>query len=179
MKGSRIRFVLWLFLFGFVLHEFEEWNLVEWQTRSFHPDPGFTTHQSRVLLVSLAVMGVGFAAPCIHFLEERTAVRILVPLFVAPIVANAFTHVLWTILFAGYAPGVATSVLVLLPAGLYLLWRSYVDRHLPGLVVVLLSLFVLGPSMGAISAGEKLSPTQVELQRAGGRVADWLKPQAR
>ncbi len=176
--NSRIRLALWLFLCGFVAHEFEEWNLVEWQLRNFSPDPGFSAHQSRVLLTLIATAGVFFAAPCIYFLSERAALRVLIPLFVIPILGNALTHIAWLVLFGSYASGVVTSILILTPIAAYLIWISYVDFYLPRVLLAILVLLALIPAICAIHAGRTISPSQIEVQKAGARVADFIKPAA-
>lgn len=173
---SRSRLAFWLFLAAFVLHELEEWNLVAWQIRSFSPEPGFSAHQARVLLVAFALLGFCFAAPCIHFLKERAAYRVLLPLFVVPILANALSHITWLVLFRSYAPGVVTAGLLLTPTGGYLLWSCARRRHLPRAVVVLLALLTLAPVIAVTMSGRTLSRDQIELQEIGGRIADAICP---
>lgn len=167
---------MWLFLAGFVLHEFEEWNLVEWQIQNFDPDPGFTAHQARVLLILFALAGSCFAAPCILFLRERSAARVLVPLFVAPIFANSLTHISWLVLFGSYVPGVATSILLLAPVGGMLIWICYAEEYLPRVFVMLLLALTLFPPLGAGFAGRTLSQRQIEIQEKGGQFANRIWP---
>jgi hypothetical protein len=124
----------------------------------------------------IATAGVFFAAPCIYFLSERSALRVLVPLFVIPILGNALTHIAWLILFRSYASGVVTSILILTPIAAYLIWRSYIDFHLPRVLLAILVPIALIPTIGAIQAGRTISPSQIEVQKAGARVADCLKP---
>lgn len=173
---SQIRLALWIFLGAFVLHELEEWNLVAWLAANFTPEPRFSAHQSRVLLMAIASVGTSFAAPCLLFLEERRAARILVPLFVTPILANAATHLVWTASLGGYAPGVATSIMLLIPSGSYLLWQCHGLKLLPRSLVIALIAFVLLVPAGAWLRGPALSPGQLLLQHEGARLADWIWP---
>jgi len=110
-----LRPVLWLLAISFALHEAEEWNIVAWQRANFTPLPEFDEFGARVLLVLFALLGVGFTALSLTLLSPRGALFALLPLFVAIVLGNALTHVVWLFAFGSYAPGVVTSAALLAP----------------------------------------------------------------
>lgn len=169
-----IRRTLWLFVAAFALHEAEEWNLVSWLNAHFTPSAAFNDFEARVLLAAITVLGVGFAAAVISAFTLRNAVRILLPVFVAPIIANALTHVFWLVYFWSYAPGVVTALLLLIPLGGFLAIRAVRHQFLPAAAAWCLAALALIPPVGAAFAGSTMSEPQLELQRLGARLASWL-----
>jgi hypothetical protein len=127
--NRRIRRILWILGFAFVLHELEEWNLVSWQQANFEPPPQFTDREARTLLILFALLGISFTALCNWLLSLRVALVALLPLFVAIIFGNALTHIFWLFYFQTYSPGVVTSAFVLVPLTL-LLVREVLQEHL-------------------------------------------------
>jgi hypothetical protein len=173
-KRPSIPTILWLIGGAFVLHEAEEWNLVSWLTANFDQRPEFSDRDARTLLVLFAFLGLSFTALCVRLLSSRGALLALLPLFVAVILGNALTHITWAVYFGGYAPGVATSIFLLVPLVLYLLARVVQERLAPlWFIVPLLVLAIIQP-LGAALSGSTLSGPQQALQRFGSRLGAWL-----
>lgn len=166
--------LLWLLAASFALHEAEEWNLVSWQRAHFTPPPLFDDLAARSLLLLFALLGISFTALSVRLLGSRSALIALLPLFVAVVFGNALTHVFWLFYFDAYAPGVATSALLLVPLTLHLVHRVLRERLVPsGYVWALVGLALLQP-LGAAVAGSTLSPPQLALQRLGMRLSQFL-----
>jgi hypothetical protein len=169
-----LRNVFWLLAVSFALHELEEWNLVAWEHAHFTPVPEFDDRAVRTLLVLFAGIGLSYTALCLRFLSLRAATFALLPLFVTVILGNALTHVFWLFYFSGYAPGVVTSILLLVPLALTLVFRVVKERLVPrAYLVVLLGLALLQP-LGAAAAGATLSDAQLALGRFAMRISGWL-----
>jgi len=169
-----IRRLLWLLGVSFGLHEAEEWNIVSWEQAHFEPPPQFNDLAARTLLVLFALLGLSFTALSIRLLSLRGAVIALLPLFVAVVLGNALTHIVWLFYFRTYAPGVVTSALLLAPLTAYLIHRVLRERLAPRAYVwVLIGLALLQP-LGALAAGSSLSESQLALQRLGMRLSQWL-----
>jgi hypothetical protein len=166
-----IRVLFWLLAASFALHEAEEWNLVAWERAHFTPAPPFDDRAVRTLLVGFALAGLAFTALCLRALSLRAASFALLPFFVSVVLGNALTHVFWLFFFGGYAPGVATSILLLVPLTLCLVWRVLEERLVPrAYVAALLGLALLQP-LGAMAAGATLSDAQLALGRLAVRVS--------
>jgi len=173
-RGPSIRTVLWLIGIAFVLHEAEEWNLVSWLTANFQPEPAFSDRDARTLLVLFAILGISFTALSLRLFGSRGALYALLPLFVGIIFGNALTHIVWAAYFGGYVPGVATSIVLLVPLILYLLGRVVRERLVSlWLLVPLIVVAVIQP-VGAALSGSTLSDAQLAIQRLGSRLGTWL-----
>ena len=163
-----VRTILWLIGIGFVLHEAEEWNLVSWLAANFEPAPGFSDRDARTLLVLFALLGIFFTAISLHFLSLRASLLALLPLFVAVVFGNALTHIVWFLSFGGgYAPGVVTAALLIVPLVIYLLIRVIRERLVSPLFVLPLLVAAILQPIGAALAGRSLSGWQVALQHFG------------
>lgn len=166
-----IRRLLWLTAFAFVLHEAEEWNLASWLQMHFEPAPPFSDRDARTLLVLFSALGFGFVALCLRFLSLRAAVRVLLPFLVAILLGNALTHVVWLFSFQAYAPGVATSLVLLIPLIAWVTIRSIATGLVPlGTVAVLTAIALVQPVFAAF-AGSRLTGGQLALQALGSRLA--------
>lgn len=175
-RAADLRLVLALLATSFALHEAEEWNIVAWQRATFTPAPEFDELGARVLLVVFALLGVGFTALALRLLSLRGALFALLPLFVAIVLGNALTHIAWQLAFGGYAPGVVTSAILLVPLTGYLVFRVLRERLVPrAFVIALLGVALLQP-IAVLSSGRTLSPAQLALQRLGAGVAEPLAP---
>lgn len=169
-----IRTLLWLIGLSFVLHEAEEWNLVSWLEIHFEPAPHFTDCEARSLLALFALLGILFTAFSIWLLSLRTAVVVLIPLFVGVVLGNALTHIFWFFYFEAYVPGLLTSVFLLLPLILYLVYRVLEERLVSPAYVGFLLVFALLQPIAAAASGSTLSNPQLALQRFGGQFAEWV-----
>jgi multisubunit Na+/H+ antiporter MnhE subunit len=98
----------------------------------------------------------------------------LLPLFVAVVLGNALTHIVWLFHFRTYAPGVVTSALLLAPLTVYLIHRVLRERLAPRAYVWALTGLALLQPLGAVAAGSSLSGSQLALQRLGMRLSQWL-----
>jgi len=168
------RRLLWLLGFAFVLHEFEEWRLVAWLTAHFEPAPRFDDRAARTLLVLFAFLGFSLTALSLRLLPLRTALFALLPLFVGIVLGNAFTHIFWLFYFRGYAPGVLTAALLIVPLTALLVHRVLRERLVPSLYVWLLLAFALIQPVGAAVMGSTMSESQLVLQEFGARLAGWI-----
>ena len=169
-----VRRLFWLLAIAFVLHEAEEWNIVAWEHAHFSPPPRFDDLTARTLLCLFSLLGFSFTALAIRFLSPKRAAIALLPLFVAMVFGNALTHIFWLFYFGGYAPGVVTAALLLVPLTLHLVYRVLREDLAPRVYVcVLLALAAVQPLAAAL-AGSTLSESQLALQSAGMRLSQWL-----
>jgi hypothetical protein len=169
-----VRSILWLVAVAFACHEAEEWNLASWLAVNFEPEPAFADRDARTLLVLFAVLGVSFTALSLWLFSLRGALSALLPLFAGVVLGNALTHIVWSVYLRSYAPGVATSVVLLVPLISYLLARVVRERLAsPALLIACVLVAVVQP-VGALFAGNTMSAPQLWLQRFGARLGGWL-----
>ncbi len=118
---------VWLFPIALCLHELEEWNILDWYLEHWlNVDPHTMTSESvHVWLIVASVLGfLGTYATVSAKRFDFMLRLILLPTFVVGIFGHALAHIFWTWRFACYAPGVVTSVLLVIPVTLYLLAQA-------------------------------------------------------
>ncbi len=121
------RKAVWLFPVALALHELEEWNILDWYLEHWlEVDPHTMTPASvHVWLIFASVLGFLGTFAAVNAKNFELMVRLfLLPSFVVAVFGHALAHIYWTWLFAGYSPGVITSVFLVIPATLYLLVRA-------------------------------------------------------
>ncbi|WP_150047795.1 HXXEE domain-containing protein [Methylomonas rhizoryzae] len=157
----------WLFALGVVIHNTEEaLFLPAWSTRAgrWHVQVGTFPFRFAVVVLSIAVI---FAAWLSSVSGAHSYGAYFLTGYALAMVLNVlFPHVLATVALHSYAPGTATAVLLNLPLGSYLIYRSltegYVDQQVfavsgPATVVGIIAsipiLFTVGKKLTHPSSG--------------------------
>lgn len=151
----------WLLPTAFALHEIEEWNILGWYDEHWvNVDPVTMTPLSvHVWLVLVSVLGFLITWACVASRRFGLWVRlVLLPTFVVFVFGHAFAHVVWTVRFASYSPGVVTAVALVVPATLYFL----IVARRQGIVSMRYMSCVLAaavlPLLAAVLAGNSVPP---------------------
>jgi hypothetical protein len=162
--------VLWLFPVVFALHEFEEWNVVAWYRRNYVDLPPMTDKSARAWLVFISI--VGFLVSAAVILPGNLTLAALIILAAAAVIfLNALQHVYWLFYFKQYAPGVVTSILLLIPYISYLAVRSVQQQVVPLWYVVAWLIFVVTGLVQTVKAGNTMTPAIRAVHKAGEALA--------
>jgi hypothetical protein len=149
---------VWLLPAALALHELEEWNILGWYNAHWvNVDPITMTSTSvHVWLVfaSVAAFVGTFAVTATGNFPLLLRLQLL-PAFVI-VFGHAFAHLYWTWRFSAYAPGVVTSVILIIPVTLYVLdLARRVGVVSSRYQVILLAASSL-PLLAAIEAGNRV-----------------------
>jgi len=123
--------VIWLFPFAVLAHNLEEsiWMPIFWRQHALQIP--YTALEFRI-----AAVGLAFLAFWITYLAAKNGARsksgILLFLYCGAMWLNAWWHVGVSIYFRGYAPGVVTAVLIILPVTSCLLLQGWRLKSAPG-----------------------------------------------
>lgn len=139
MEYSILICLLPVFLF---LHEIEEWNILSWYERNYINLPWKTNASIRTFLIFISLFGFGWIFLATRFASQSTS-AVLIGFFTAIILLNAIQHIYWAFLFRQYAPGVITSVVLLIPLIFAIFYRAITEDILPWWVLVLINLLIL------------------------------------
>jgi hypothetical protein len=116
--------MFWIPLFVFIAHIIEEYpRFPAWATRHFGATSNVWYVYSHVVLV-VVVAWIGQAA---SVAPPQTTAPMLANALACTLAMNAVFHVVTTILFREYSPGIITGVLVVFPGAAYVIWRSSTD----------------------------------------------------
>ncbi|MCB1318053.1 MAG: HXXEE domain-containing protein, partial [Leptospiraceae bacterium] len=148
--NPRIKSAVYALPLVFILHNLEELiGMASWTEQipaAIHPH--VTTLQFAIAITLFSLLGLVTVFGSPRLINSVWHERILI-VFAGMLWLNVFLpHVLATIVFQMYAPGVFTAVLLNLPLTSFILWSMYRNgRH------SVMSLFLLIASGGAIGAG--------------------------
>ena len=158
---------LWLFYFFFVIHELEEWNINQFEHQNFVDLPPSTTDKSARLWIGCVCL-VGLIWTTIATLPGHPGIAACLTFpVIAIVLENSVQHIYWSIYFKQFAPGIFTSVLLLIPFGCYVM-ISAVNQGYVELWYVLIWAFVITIGfIQTVMAGNKLPSLVRTVNRIG------------
>jgi hypothetical protein len=156
---------LWLVSGAVAFHELEEWNVAAWSARNFTNHTEVSNEAMWIGLVMITVIFVGWIAAATRLQNPITIGLLALPAVGLVALGNAVQHVTWTFLFAEYSPGVASAVLLVVPASCFALWRILSLHRLFAIPVLLCAGLWVAAAVQIVQAGRVLQPFQVILQQ--------------
>ncbi len=167
--------LLWLFFFIFILHELEEWNIDRFERRNFTGLPAAATDKSARLWIACVIL-IGLVWILAAALPGRPAIAawIFLPA-VAILVQNALQHIYWSLYFRQYAPGAVTSVLLLIPLGLFIFLQALQRGYIPAWYAAIWAAFILAGSVQTVLSGRRMTPPIRAINTIGIFLAERLK----
>jgi hypothetical protein len=164
--------LVWLLPLAIALHELEEWNILGWYQRHLSDLPRKTEASTRAFLIFVSLLGLLWTAAAT--LAPPAVTAFLLSPLVAVVLLNALQHVYWWIAFQAYAPGVITSVVLLIPVPVLLGGVALAQGLLPAWYVALLLVLVALGLVQTIRAGNRLTPGFRAISRFGRFLARLL-----
>jgi Protein of unknown function with HXXEE motif len=150
---------LWLFLLAFVLHEFEEWHITEFERRNFVGLPPSATERSaRMWIAFICTVGLIWCAAATLPGIPSLAAWVFLPA-ITVLLVNSFQHVYWSLRFKQYAPGVITAVALLIPIGGYVAAWALRQEYVPVWYAAALAGLIVGGVIHTLRAGNKMTPS--------------------
>ena len=163
---TRLRRALWVFAAAFVAHEFEEWSIAAWFERNFDNSTGLSPEGVWFGLVAISAIGVAWIALATRISDIRVMAWVAIPFVGLVAVGNALQHLVWTLQFREYAPGFATSNLLMAPAAIFAQVQMLRARALPRVAILAVAAVCLFGAVDTWHRGRTMSPAQVELHIA-------------
>lgn len=116
-------------------------------------------------LVLVTVLFTGWIFVATRFRNPVAMGLVALPAVALVAVGNAVQHITWTILFRAYAPGVASAVVVVVPAAALAMWRMIQVERLSLLPLVGCAALWNVASVQVVATGHELEPFHLTLQR--------------
>jgi hypothetical protein len=176
IAGDRLslRHAAWLLPCALAVHEAEEWNIVPWFHAYFSPPTPLTDRAAHLGLLVVSLAGFLATGLAMSLATLRAALLVLLPLFGFVAFGNALQHTFWWLYLGTYAPGVATALLAVIPATLYVSRRAYTEGEVSArFVVAALGLGII-PLASAVTLGGRLLPEHLVMHRFFVRLAGYL-----
>lgn len=164
--------VLWLFYFFFVIHELEEWNINRFEHQNFVGLPPSTTDKSvRMWIVFVCLVGLIWCAIATLPGHPRIAAWLFFPA-IAIMLQNSLQHIYWSIRFKQLAPGIFTSVLLLIPFGCFLMINAVIKGYAEPWYALCWALVITIGLFQTVMAGNKMTPLIRTINRIGVVLAE-------
>ncbi len=163
--------LVWIFYVFVVLHELEEWNIDQFEHRRFEGVPPAATDRSaRMVILFVVLVGLVWCLAATIPGSPALAAWIFIPA-VSILVLNAIQHMLWSLYFRQAAPGVISSVLLLIPSGSFLVARALQQGYIPTWYAAVWAAFVIAGLVLTLKAGNQMMPTI----RTVNNIGVWLE----
>jgi hypothetical protein len=175
-KMNRLPFrkVIWILPIFWAFHEAEEWNIISWYQRHFVNPPEMTPWSVLTLLVCSALASFIWTFIASLFRNLKVTAGILLFFFIPMAFMNAIQHILWAIMFHSYSPGVLSSVILIIPAVIYITWRVLEEGLLPKWYIIILYLWAVPRVIETIIYGNEVMPMLEKLHYFGNWLAKLL-----
>jgi hypothetical protein len=175
LEGTSFLSLLWIFYCVFVLHELEEWNIDRFERQHFAGlPPAATDRSARLWIGFVSLVGLLWCALATLPGDLALAAWIFLPA-IAIMLMNALQHVFWSFYFRGYAPGVLTAALLVIPSGCYLAAQALAQGYAPGWYAALLAAAVLLGLAQTVRAGDRMTPLICAINDVGIWISDRLR----
>lgn len=144
LRAITVIHLIWAIPFFQLAHEAEEWNILQWYRDNYVDLPASTNLSVRLWIIIFSLFTYVWTTVC-FFIPNATAAAVMVSLLIAVTAQNGLQHLYWTFLFRRYAPGVITSVVMVLPLDGYIIYRMLAEGLLPAwLLAIVIALMVPG-----------------------------------
>jgi len=165
---------LWLFVIAFAFHEMEEWKILRWYQRNYLDLPPSTNKAVRVWIVFVILVGFVWCAAATLPGDPVFAAFMFLPA-VAVAIQNALQHVYWLFLFKQYAPGIITSVILLIPSGVYLAVRAVWQNFVPVWYLGFLFLLLIPGLVQTVQAKNRMTKQIRAIHHLGIKITELLE----
>ncbi len=170
LQGLDFLTALALFPIAVTIHELEEWNIVRWYEQNFVDLPHLTDKGARAWILFTCLLSlVWTGAAALPGVPGVAAWALL--LAFALMLQNALQHVYYLLYFRRYAPGIVTSVLLLIPTIIYLTVRAVQQGYAPFWYAVILVALLIPNLIQTVRARNTMLPSLQAVHRFGAALA--------
>lgn len=164
------RAVVGLIPICFLLHELEEWYILDWYNRFYIDMPDSTNLSVRLWILFISMVGFLLTGLTLLPKSSKITAYLIVPLIVLTI-ANGLQHVFWIFYFKAYAPGAFFGGLIGVSLGLYIVIRAIGEKLIPFWYPMLFIPYLTKVLISTVEAGNTLSPSIRAIHEFGIRMA--------
>jgi hypothetical protein len=165
--------LMWLFPAAFALHEAEEWNIMKWYYRNYSNLPPSSDRDARTWIIFVSLVGFIWCGIAGFPGDPKIASFVFVPA-IAFAIQNSFQHIFWLFYFKQYAPGIITSIFLLIPLGSYLILRAVQHGYIPAWYAAIWAVFIVVGLVQTIRAGNEMTPPIRAIHKLGNKLSTMI-----
>lgn len=156
LSSLELKTIYWLIPVVQLIHELEEWNILKWYKNNFEDIPASTNFSTRFWIILFSLFAYVWVTIC-FFIQNLFISALLISLVLIITTLNSLQHIYWQILFKKYAPGVVTSILLVLPLNLYVTYRIVHQDLVPAWLLLIISFPILPGIIQTFRAKNKMT----------------------
>jgi len=173
LNSFSFRSIIWLIPIIMLLHELEEWNILEWYKKNYIDLPMSTKQSIRIWLLGISF--VGFIWTAIAYLIPNPAIAaFFIILFIAFTLQNGLQHLYWLLYFKTYSPGFVFSFLLGIPVNVYICYRILEENLLPVWTIIVVNLFIIPGLVETVKAKNRMTKSIRGAHELGIRIVSRL-----
>ncbi|MBN2401199.1 MAG: HXXEE domain-containing protein [Spirochaetes bacterium] len=174
IDSIRIRKLLMLFPFVFMLHELEEWNILPWH-RQFQSNIPADVTSLDLRTIFLFLIFLFFVYTYISLIPKNKKVNSCLLLPVITLISyNGVVHLYWSFYFGTYAPGVIFGFFIGVPFAFLIIYKILKEKLVPkwyASIFILLGIFLF---IQAVMLGDQIEDGLVKAMLFSKKLAAWL-----
>jgi hypothetical protein len=158
LRSVEVVHVIWAIPLFQLIHEVEEWNILRWYRENYVDLPGSSNLTVRLWIIVFSLF-VYVWTTISFFIPNATVAMTMIVLLLAVTAQNGLQHVYWLFRFRRYAPGVITSVVLVLPLDGYITYRILREELLASWLVLIVFVLMLPGLVETVRAGNRMTKT--------------------
>ncbi|MEW6187480.1 MAG: HXXEE domain-containing protein [Thermodesulfobacteriota bacterium] len=175
LQSLDLRTLIVTFPFIACLHEFEEWNILQWhRTYQTNVPPDITNLDLRTifLIINLVII-LWTVLALLPGNNLRVTAYLFFPLLAVSLI-NALEHLIWQVEFGVYAPGFIFGFIFEAPLILLIAYRMLKDKLVSKLYSGLFGLVVAAGTVKLLLQGSEIDPVIVYIMKLSRPIADFI-----
>ena len=174
LQSIDMRTLIFIFPFIACLHEFEEWNILQWhRTYNTNVPPNITDLDLRTIFLIINLIIIIWTVIALLTKNRKATAYLFSPLMVISLI-NAFEHLIWQIEFGVYAPGFIFGFIFEAPLILYMAYRMLKEKLLPKWYAGLCCGIVAIGIVKLILLGAAIDPAIVDIMKLSPAISDFI-----
>ncbi len=165
--------IIWIIPVTLLVHELEEWNIVNWHKKNFTNGLEETYLSTRMWELFLSLVGFAWTAIA-FFIPNNTVASIWLLVLVDFTLLNGLQHLYLLFHLKRYNPGLFFSNVFGIPAAVYIACRILVEGFLPFWALIIFALLIVPGLVSTVNSRDKMPKMIYIVNNIGIKLANWI-----
>ena len=151
---------IWIIPAIFFIHELEEWNILKWYKKFYNNIPPSTNFSIRLHIITLGIAGF-LLIILVYFLRTTFIFSIIFIYITTFITVNTIQHIIWTIQYKAYSPGLITGIACFII--IFLINILFISNKLVILPFYLIFIIGISPVINTLKSKHEMTPEVLKI----------------